>query len=313
MEHADEIHVGVDVCKTHLDVHLRPSDEAFQVQRDHGGLDELAKRLKTLRPTLIVLEATGGFERIVAVELAAKGLPLAIVNPRQIRDFARAFGRLAKTDRIDAEIIALFGERVRPEPRPIADESAQDLADLVTRRRQVVDMLGMESNRRRRTRVRKVQRMINETIVTLQGQLDEIDRDLDDTIRRTPAWRVKDDLLKSVPGIGGVTSRVLIAQLPELGSIGRRKVAALVGVAPINRDSGAMRGHRAIAGGRTYVRNTLYMATLTAVRYNPVIRAHYERLVDAGRPKKLALVACMRHLLTILNAVVRDGKPWQMA
>lgn len=313
MEHADEVHVGIDVCKTHLDVHLRPSDEAFQVQRDHAGLDELAKRLKTLRPTLIVLEATGGFERIVAVELAANGLPLAIVNPRQIRDFARALGRLAKTDRIDAEIIALFGERVRPEPRPIADESAQELADLVTRRRQVVDMLGMESNRRRRTRARKVQRMINETIATLQAQLDEIDRDLDDTIRRTPAWREKDDLLKSVPGIGDVTARVLIAQLPELGNVDRRKIAALVGVAPINRDSGAMRGHRAVAGGRAYVRNTLYMATLTAVRYNPVIRDHYERLVDVGRPKKLAIVACMRHLLTILNAIIRDGRPWQVA
>ncbi len=313
MEHAEEIHVGIDVCKTHLDIHLRPTDEAFQLQRDPTGLDELVRRLEALRPTLIVLEATGGFERIVAVELAAARLPLAIVNPRQIRDFARAFGRLAKTDRIDAEIIALFGERVRPEPRAIADQSAQELADLVARRRQVVDMLGMESNRRRRTRVRTVQRMINDTIATLQAQLDEIDRDLDGRIKRTPAWRAKDDLLKSVPGIGDVTARVLIAQLPELGRIDRRRIAALVGVAPINRDSGAMRGHRAIAGGRTYVRNTMYMATLTAVRFNPVIRDHYERLIATGRPKKLALVACMRHLLTILNAIVRDGRPWTTA
>jgi len=237
----------------------------------------------------------------------------AVVNPRQIRDFARATGRLAKTDALDAQVIALFAERIRPEPRPVADADSQALAELVARRRQIVEMIGMESNRRRQARSTRVRRTIELMLKTLEAQLAELDKDIDDTVRRSPVWLAADDLLTSVPGIGDVTARTLIADLPELGRLDRRHIAALVGVAPINRDSGQMRGHRAIAGGRTAIRNVLYMATLTAIRWNPVIKAHYARIVETGRPKKLAIVACMRHLLTILNAIMRTALPWKTA
>jgi transposase len=260
-----------------------------------------------------VLEATGGFEVTVAAALAGAGLPLAVVNPRQIRDFARALGRLAKTDALDAQVMALFAERVRPEPRPVASAEALALAELVARRRQIVEMIGMESNRRRQARTARVRRTIEATLKALAAQLAELDRDLDDTVRGSPVWRDKEDLLTSVPGIGGVTARTLIAQLPELGCLDRRRLAAVVGVAPVNRDSGTMRGHRAIAGGRTAVRNVLYMATLVAVRWNPVLKAHYDQLRNRGRPRKVAIVACMRRLLGILNAIVRTGTPWKTA
>ena len=315
MEHysASPSFVGIDVSKDRLDVHVRPSGQTFAVVRDGKALEQLVSDLRALPPTLIVLEATGGFEIAVAAALASAGLPLAVVNPRQIRDFARATGRLAKTDTLDAQIIALFAERIRPEPRPLADADSQNLAELIARRRQVVEMLGMETNRLHQARNPRVQRMLKATLKTLKAQLAELDRDIDGTIKRSPVWRAADDLLTSVPGVGGVTAHTLIADLPELGRLDRRRVAALVGVAPINRDSGQMRGKRTIAGGRANVRSALYMATLSAIRWNPVISQHYKSLVERGRPKKVALVACMRRLLGILNAIMRTNTPWQCA
>ena len=305
--------VGIDVSKDRLDVHVCPSGQAFTAVRDGNGLEQLVNDLRKLSPALIVLEATGGFEIAVAAALASASLPLTVVNPRQIRDFARATGRLAKTDALDAQVIALFAERIRPEPRPIADADSRTLAELIARRRQVVEMIGMETNRLHQARNPSLQRMLRTTLKVLKAQLAELDHDLDDTIRRSPVWRAADDLLTSVPGVGGVTARTLIADLPELGQLDRRRIAALVGVAPINRDSGQMRGKRTIAGGRADVRNALYMATLAAIRWNPVISKHYKSLVERGRPKKVALVACMRRLLGILNAIMRTKIPWQCA
>ena len=305
--------VGIDVSKDRLDVHVRPSGRAFAVARDGQGLESLTRNLRDLGPDLIVLEATGGFEITVAAAMAGARLPLAVVNPRQIRDFARATGRLAKTDALDAQVIALFAERIRPEPRPIADADSQTLGELVARRRQVVEMIGMESNRLRQARNPRVQHTISNTLKTLEAQLAELDHEINDTVRGSPVWRATDDLLTSVPGVGDVTARTLIADLPELGKLDRRCIAALVGVAPVNRNSGQMRGRRTIAGGRTVVRNVLYMASLSAIRWNPVIKQHYDALVKRGRPKKVALVACMRRLLGILNAIIRTKTPWQSA
>ena len=286
--------VGIDVSRDRLDVHLRPAGEAFAVPRDGAGLEELAARLRPLAPELVVLEATGGFETAVAAALAAASLPLAVVNPAQVRAFGRAAGRLAETDRLDAALIAHFAEAVRPEPRPVASEEARALAELVVRRRQVVEMIGMESNRKRTARSPKVLRGIERTLAALQAALSELDAEIGGQVRGTPAWREAEDLLTSVPGVGPVTARTLIAELPELGRITRRRVAALVGVAPVSRDSGASRGHRAIAGGRTSVRDVLYMAALPAVRRNPAVRAAYERPRGRGTPPKAALVAAMR-------------------
>ena len=305
--------VGIDVSKDRLDAHIRPSGEAFAVARDGEGLEQLVERLAARDVSLVVVEATGGFETTVAAALAGAGLPLAVVNPRQIRDFARALGRLAKTDAIDAEVIALFAEKVRPEARPLASPEAQALGELVARRRQVVEMIGMEANRRRQAAAKRLVKKIDRHLAFLEKELAEVDADIDAGVRASPAWREKEELLASVPGVGPVTARTLIAELPELGQLNRRKLAALVGVAPFNRDSGAWRGHRRIGGGRTSVRNALYMAALAATRWNPVIRAAYRRLVARGRPKKVALVACLRRLLTILNAILRDKTPWQAA
>jgi transposase len=307
------VFAGIDVAKDRLDVHLRPSGQTFAVPRNGTGIEQLLDRLRGAPPTLVVMEATGGFELTVAAAIAGAGLPLAVVNPRQIRDFARATGRLAKTDRLDAEMIALFAERIHPEPRPVPDEDAQALAELVARRRQIIEMIGMELNRRRQARAKRVARTIAATLRVLEAQLAEIDDDIDGAIRGTPAWRAADDLLQSVPGVGPVASRTLIAEMPELGQLDRRAAAALVGVAPINRDSGRMRGHRSIAGGRTTLRCALFMATLSAVRWNPVLKAHYQQMLQRGRPKKVALIACLRRLLTILNAIIRAQQPWQCA
>jgi transposase len=303
--------VGIDVSKDRLDVHLRPSGESFWVARDGCGLEQLVERLATAGAELVVLEATGGFEITVAAAVATAGLPLAVVNPAQIRAFARAIGRLAKTDRLDAELIARFAEQVRPEPRPVLDQQSQLLAELVARRRQIVEMTGMESNRRRQARSAKVVRGIERTLAALQAALAEIDQEIDGQVRSSPAWRAAEDLLTSVPGIGKITARTLIAELPELGRLDRRRIAALVGVAPVNRDSGARRGHRAIAGGRSAVRNVLYMAALSATSWNPAIRTLYLRLRQRGRSAKAALVAAIRKLLTILTAIMRDRRPWQ--
>jgi transposase len=303
--------VGIDVSKDRLDVHLRPSGESFAVARDGEALAMLVERLRALAPALVVMEATGGYETVVASALGAAHLPLAVVNPRQIRDFARATGRLAKTDRLDAAAIAHFAEAIRPPARPIADAQAQALGELVARRRQVIEMIVAEGNRRRRASQRRVIRAIDRHLALLQSELSELDSDIDKAIRNSPAWQADADLLNSTPGIGPATIRTLIAELPELGRLTRRKIAALVGVAPINRDSGSLRGRRAIAGGRPAVRTALYMAALVASRANPVIAAHYNKLRTAGKTGKQALVACMRKLLVILNAIVRDRRPWQ--
>jgi transposase len=305
--------VGIDVAKDRLDVHLRPADETFALGRDSAGLDALVERLVARAPALVVLEATGGFEITVAGTLAAAGLPLVVVNPRQIRDFARATGRLAKTDRLDAAAIARFAEAVRPAPRPVPDAAAQALGELVARRRQLVEMITSEGQRRRQARTPRLARRLAAHLSWLQQELAALETDLDDAVRATPAWRAAEDLLASVPGIGKTSARTLIAELPELGRLDRRKIAALVGVAPINRDSGTFRGRRMILGGRARVRTALYMPTLTAIRHNPDLHAFYQRLVGRGRPAKVAITACMRKLLTILNAILRDRTPWQPA
>jgi transposase len=266
------VYVGIDVAKDRLDVHVLPSGETLVLNNDDTGHLGLGSFLADLTPALVVLEATGGYELKVTADLAAAGLPVAVVNPRQIRDFARAMGRLAKTDRVDAAVIALFAERIRPAPRPLPDGEAQALGELVARRRQVVEMIVMEGNRRRAARSLKIRAAIDATLTVLKVQLAELDGDIEDLVRRSPLWRATEDLLRSVPGIGGVTARTLIAELPELGSLDRRRLAALVGVAPVNRDSGRQRGHRAIAGGRTALRNALFMATLVAVRRNPILK-----------------------------------------
>jgi transposase len=305
--------VGIDVAKDRLDVHLRPSGEAFAVARDGEGLVQLVDRLQTLAPRLVVMEATGGYETIVASAVAAARLPLAVVNPRQIRDFARATGKLAKTDRIDAAAIAHFAEAIRPPIRPIADAEAKALGELVARRRQVIQMIVAERNRRRRATQRRVLKAIDRHLDLLQSELSDLDADIDGAIRKSPVWQADAELLVSVPGVGPATSRTLIADLPELGHLDRRKIAALVGVAPINRDSGTMRGRRTIAGGRPAVRTALFMAAMVASRKNPIIAPYYAKLRAAGKTAKQALTACIRKLIVILNAILRDRKPWQPA
>jgi transposase len=305
--------VGIDVSKDRLDVYVRPAGETFTLVRDGDGLAKLCERLSRSPPNLVVLEATGGFETIVASALAEAHLNVAVVNPRQIRDFAHAAGRLAKTDRIDAEVIAHFAEAIKPATRPLASHDALLLGELMARRRQLIEMITAEQNRRSRLTSHLLLKAIDRHLALLKKQLAELDEEISTTIRGTPVWRVKEDLLISVPSIGPRIARTLIAELPELGSLDRRKIASLVGVAPFNRDSGKFRGRRTIAGGRTPVRNALYMAILVAIRRNLPLAETYHRLRNAGKPAKLAIVACMRKLLTILNAILRDQKPWQAA
>ena len=309
----EQVFVGIDVAKDRLDVHVRPTGEAFAVARDSEGVAALVERLAGLKPGLIVLEATGGFETVVAGAVAAAGLPLAVVNPRQIREFARATGRLAKTDKLDAEINALFAERIQPEPRPIPNDQARALAELIARRRQVVDMMTMERNRRHMLTSKRLIRSVDRLLAVLQRELSSLEQELDDTVRGTPAWREKEELLTSVPGVGNGLARTLLADLPELGQLGRRQIASLVGVSPFNRDSGHFRGRRTTWGGRAKVRSVLYMGALVASRHNPILSAFYRRLLADGKEKKVALTAVMRKLLVILNAIVRDGTPWQSA
>jgi transposase len=305
--------VGIDVAKDRLDIHVRPSGESFALARDGEGLAALVDRLKQIAPVLIVLEATGGFEITLAAAVGAAGLPLAVVNPRQIRDFARATGKLAKTDALDAAAIAHFAQAVHPQPRALPDAQARELGELVARRRQVIEMMVAERNRGYALQSRRLKKRIERHLAALQKELSEIETDLDEMIRGTPLWRENEDLLKSVPGIGNTTARTLLADLPELGTLGRRQIAALVGVAPFNRDSGLWRGKRTVWGGRAGVRATLYMATLAASRWNPVIAAFYRHLRGLGKPAKVALTACMRKLLVTLNAILRDKRPWQTA
>ena len=309
----EQTFIGIDVSKDRLDVYVLPSGASFAVARDGKGLAELTEQLGPLAPYLVVLEATGGFELTVAAALVAAEIPLAVVNPRQIRDFARATGQLAKTDALDAKAIALFAEKVRPEPRPVPDEQARALGELIARRRQLIEMMTAERNRRAQLRSRRLVNSIDQLLALMQKQLRELDREVGDNIRGTPAWRERDELLRSVPGIGDIVARTLIADLPELGRLDRKQIAALVGVAPLNRDSGKMRGRRTTWGGRAKIRSVLYMAALVASRHNPVLAAFYQRLLRTGKAKKLALTAVMRKLLTILNAMVRDHRRWQNA
>jgi transposase len=311
MNEPAEVVVGIDVAKAVLDVAVRPSGAQRHLSHDAAGIAELVGWLQSLRPQLLVVEATGGYEAPLVAELGVVGLPVAVVNPRQVRDFARATGRLAKTDRLDAQVLAHFGQAVRPTPRPLPDEDAQALAALVERRRQVVAMRTAEENRLGATRVAAVRTRIQAHLAWLEADLRAIDDDLRQRLRASPLWRAQDDLLQSVPGIGPILSLTLLAELPELGRLSHGQIAALVGVAPLNRDSGTLRGRRAVWGGRRAVRTTLYMGTLRATRCNPAIRAFYERLLAAGKAKKVALVACMHKLLTILNAMVKHQTSWQ--
>jgi len=309
----ERLFVGIDVSKDRLDVHVRPRDESFTIATDEAGIAALLTRLAGLQPTLVVLEATGGYEAAVAAAIAHAGVPVAVVNPRQIRDFARATGQLAKTDTLDARVIARFAETVQPPVRGLATDQAQALAELVARRRQLVDMLAAEMNRQRQARHREIQQRITAHVTWLTRAIEEVDDDITRLIRSSPVWRETENLLTSVPGIGDVTAHALIADLPELGHLDRRRIAALVGIAPLNRDSGLWRGRRMIGGGRPTVRRALFMATMVAIRYNPPIAAFYRRLTTAGRPKKVAIIAAMRKLVTILNAMLRDQRPWQTA
>ena len=306
-----EVFVGVDVSKARLDVATVPSEQTWSVANDDEGLVELVDKLKGLRPKLVLMEATGGLERRALARLVAAGVPAMAINPRNVRDFGRSLGRLAKTDRIDAVILGRFAQAVRPELRPLADDQTRELQALLTRRRQIVEMLTAEKNRLVATDAQKYRRQIKAHIEYLQKALSINDFDVDQNIKQTPVWLEKVDLLESVPGVGRVTASTLIALLPELGTLGRKQIAALAGVAPFNRDSGTLRGRRAIWGGRATVRAVLYMAALTSTRWNPAIRVLYKRLKAAGKPSKVALVACMRKLLTILNAMLRARTPWR--
>ena len=304
------VFVGIDVSKARLDVGVRPSDERTSVPYDAPGIATLLVQLTQLQPTRIVMEATGGLERPLVRALVDAALPVIVVNPRQVRDFAKATGQLAKTDTLDAQVLARFAEVIQPSLRVIPDAQTQELAALLARRRQVLAMQGAEQHRLDRAPDR-VRKRIEVHVRWLRDELARLDADLDDLIQQSPVWRAREELLQSVPGIGPVMSRTVLAELPELGLLNRKQIAALVGVAPFNRDSGRLRGHRTIWGGRASVRRALYRAALVATRWNPVIRVFYQRLRAAGKAPKVALVAAMRKLLTMLNAMVHAGTPWQ--
>jgi transposase len=308
------ISVGIDVSKAALVIAVTPSGEQWTSDTTPAALEAVVERLRPLAPTIVVVEATGGYERAVVAAGAAAGLPMAVVNPRQVRAFAQALGRTAKTDAIDAAVLAAFGARVQPAARPVTAAETQALAALVGRRRQLVEMLGMERHRLAQAPpTGPVARDLRNHIRWLERRVAHVDDDLDGAIQASGLWRVQEDLLRTVPGIGPITARTLLAELPELGQLDRRAIAALVGVAPFNCDSGQYRGQRHIWGGRAAVRATLYMATLTATRYNPVLRAFYQRLRAAGKCPKVALVATMRKLLTILNAMLKQQARWRTA
>ena len=305
-------YVGIDVARERLDVSVGGEGKAWQVGNDAAGIGALRERLVELEPVGIVLEATGGLERALVAALGAAELPVSVVNPRQVRDFARATGRLAKTDVIDAGLLARFGEALKPEVRPLPDAQTQALRGMVARRRQVVEMLTAERNRVPQA-TPWVRRQLQRHIAGLRRQLAALDREVATLIQASPVWRARDNLLRSVPGIGTVTASLLVAALPELGRLNRKQIAALVGVAPHNRDSGSYRGKRSVWGGRAPVRASLYMAALVATRFNPVIKTFYARLCAAGKPKKVALTACMRKLLTILNRMLHTQSSWNPA
>jgi transposase len=301
--------IGIDVSQTRFDIAIRPGS-SFTIAHDEPAIATLVEQLRTLGPTLIVLEATGGLEVPLTSALATAGLPVVVVNPRQVRDFAKASGRLAKTDALDAQTLAQFAEVMRPTPRPLPDAEARALVAVLARRRQLVEMLTAEKNRFL-TAPPATRKSLRTHIAWLERELGHIETDLAATIRRSPVWREKEELLRSVPGVGPVLTSTVLANLPELGTLTHKQIAALVGVAPLNRDSGTLRGRRTVWGGRTQVRTVLYMNAVVAARFNPVIRTFYERLCGAGKPKKVALTACMRKLLTMLNAMLKHHTPWR--
>ena len=305
--------VGIDVAKDELCVALHGQEDIETFANDQKGIAKLCKRIAKAKPLLVVLEATGGYERGVVVALGSAGLPVVVVNPRQVRDFARATGRLAKTDAIDARAIAHFAQAVRPPVRPLPDAECREMADLLAHRRNLVHTRTAQVNRLQQTTVERVASDIRKVIELLEAQIKAIDADLDGRIERSVQWKQKAEILQSTPGVGEQTARALIVDMPELGSVSRQQIAELLGAAPMNRDSGQMRGRRFTQGGRGHVRAILYMATLSAIRGNPVIRAMYERLLAAGKVKKVALVACMRKLITILNAMIRNNRKWNEA
>jgi transposase len=307
------LYLGLDVAKATVELASEPAGITQQFATDPAGLAALVAQCRAHPVALIVLEATGGYEAPVAAALATAGLPVAVVNPRHVRDFAKALGRLAKTDRIDAQVLALFGARVRPQPRPLPDEATQELEALLTRRRQLLEMLHAERQRRTVARARLVRRSLDAHIRWLERQAIDTDAELDQLIQASPLWRVQDQLLQSVPGVGPTLSRTLLGTVPELGQLDRRQIAALVGVAPLARDSGQQHGRRVCWGGRPTVRTVLYMAALVAARWNPVLRTFYQRLRAAGKPAKVALTAVARKLLVYLNAILRDQRPWRYA
>lgn len=302
--------VGIDVSKSTLDVCIEPDEKTLHVAYDEAGIKQIVDRLKEVSPTLIVIEATGGLEIRIATELASKGLQVAVINPRQARDFAKATGRLAKTDQVDAAMLAAFAKAIRPQARPLRDEDTCALNDMVSRRRQLIDMRVQETLRLGTAASKPLQKNLSKHIAWLDKQIAEIDADLTKRLRNSDVWRIKDDLLRGIPGVGAVTTLTVLAKCPELGTLNRREIAALTGVAPLANDSGKHRGKRFIWGGRADVRAVLYMAAVSAIRCNEPIKAFAERLKKAGKPPKVVIVACMRKLLTIMNSMLKNNEPW---
>jgi transposase len=309
-EKLNESFVGIDVSKNTLDLRIEPAGESLHIAYDDAGVAEICQRMKMLSPTLIVMEATGGLETRLASELAALGLPVAVINPRQGRDYAKAAGQLAKTDRVDAAILADFARAIRPVVRPLKDADTRDLDDQVTRRRQLVAMRVQETLRLGTAASKVLQKSLKTHIAWLDKRIAEVDGDLTKRLRNSDVWKVKDDLLRSIPGVGSVTSVTMLAKCPELGQLNRRGIAKLAGVAPLANDSGKHRGKRFIWGGRADVRAVLYMATVSAIRCNPVIKAFADRLKKSGKPAKVVIVACMRKLLTIMNTMLKNNVSW---
>lgn len=308
----EEVFVGIDISKEQLDAHVLPKGMHTTVKNDTQGIDSLIEILRSENPMVIVMEATGGYEITVAAQLGLAGLPIAIVNPGQVRDFAKGIGKLAKTDAIDAYVLARFAQTVRPIPKPLPTEDEKQIKELVTRRRQLVDLRASEKNRLHRARSNRVRRSIQTVIAALDKEIEDVDKDVDDLIRKSPLWCETEELLRTFKGVGPITARVLMAKLPELGHVSRHEISRLVGLAPLNKDSGKKKGKREISGGRADVRSTLYMAAVTAITSNVVIKPFYQRLIEAGKPFKVAITACMRKMIVILNAMLKKKQPFQV-